>query len=81
MKYINTQNVKLLAKKYGKQVHDKELQVSSDFIAQVHELVEAVVKCNVVKQDSLAGTLRSTEWGNKCIADADSKMEEVDDEG
>ena len=80
MKYINNQNIKLLAKNYGKQVHGKELQVSSDFIAQVHELVEAVVKSNVVKQDNLAGTLRSTEWGNKCIAEANSKMEEVNDE-
>ena len=80
MKYINNQNIKLLAKNYGKQVHGKELQVSSGFIAQVHELVEAVVKSNVVKQDNLAGTLRSTEWGNRCIDDANSKMEEVNDE-
>ncbi len=80
MKYINTQNIKRLAKVYGKQIHEKEVQVSSDFISQVHELVEAVVKSNVVKQDNLAGTLRSTDWGNECLVDANIKLEEVRDE-
>tara|TARA_X000001382_G_scaffold8143_2_gene5932 strand:- start:7477 stop:7722 length:246 start_codon:yes stop_codon:yes gene_type:complete len=80
MKYINTQNIKLFAKKYGKQIHGKDLQVSLEFITQVHELVEAVVKSNVVQQDNLAGTLRSTDWGNNCIADANSKMQEIIDE-
>ena len=80
MKYINTQNIKRLGKLYGKQVHDKELQVSSDFVLQIHELVEAVVKSSVVKQDNLAGTLRDTDWGHKCLEDANSKLEEVHDE-
>tara|TARA_R100001163_G_scaffold63930_1_gene56919 strand:- start:1044 stop:1274 length:231 start_codon:yes stop_codon:yes gene_type:complete len=70
MSYLNKQNIKALAKEYGKQQHNKELQISADFIKQIEHLVEAIVKTNVVKQDKLSGTLRNTEWAKGRLLEA-----------
>ena len=80
MSLLNKQNIKLLAKSYGKQVHDKDLQISSDFISQIEDLVDAVVRSNVAKQDKLLGTQKATEWGHKCLQDADAQLEGSNDE-
>jgi len=80
MNLINTQNTKKLAKAYSKQIHEKDLQISSEFISQVHELVEAVIKSNVSKQDNLLGTLKATEWGSRCLQAANKQLQEVRDD-
>ena len=80
MSLINKQNIKILAKNYGKQVHDKDLQISSDFIIQIEDLVNAVVRTNVAKQDKLAGTLRATDWAHDRLQDAEELLEELRDE-
>ena len=76
MKLLNAQNVKLLAKSYGKQIHNKDLQISGDFVNQINELVQMVVMANVAKQDNLAGTLRSTNWAEDRIVAAGVTFQE-----
>jgi hypothetical protein len=61
---INKKHVKDLAKEYGKQRHEKDLQVSADFMQQINDIVHMIVMTNTAKQDNLAGTLRATEWGH-----------------
>ena len=73
MSYLNKQNVKLLAKDYGYKIYDKKLQVSSRFLSQVEELVEAVIKSQVQKQDNLASTLFETQWASQCLMDAEKE--------
>jgi hypothetical protein len=75
MKFINAQNIKATAKSYGRQIHDKDLQVSADFVAQINDLVHAIVMTNVAKQDNLAGTLRATEWAHDRLQDANELLE------
>lgn len=72
---INKSNIKKLAKSYGRQIHDKDLQVSADFVAQINDLVHAVVMTNVAKQDKLAGTLRATDWAHDRLQDAAELLE------
>lgn len=72
---INKSYVKKLAKSYGKQIHDKDLQVSADFVNQIDYLVKAIVMTNVAKQDKLAGTLRATEWAHDRLQDAEELLE------
>ena len=76
MKLINAKIVRMLSKGYAKQIHGDHYQVSLGYVQQINELVEAVIKSSVAKQDGLAGTLRPTEWGNKCLVDADKQLEE-----
>ncbi len=75
MKFINAKNIKETAKAYGKQIHDKDLQVSSDFVAQINDLVHAIVMTNVAKQDKPAGTLRATDWAHNRLEDANELLE------
>ncbi len=75
MKFINAQNIKATAKSYGRQIHDKDLQVSADFVAQINDLVHAIVMTNVAKQDNLAGTLRATDWAHDRLQAAEELLE------
>lgn len=60
---INTQNVKILAKQFGKNLTDIDYQVSKEFVDQVEELFENVIKYNVLMQDSMhKKTLKATDW-------------------
>ena len=79
MRLTNKQNIMLLAKKYGKQIHGKDLQISADFMHQVNDLVQAVIMANVSNQDNLAGTLRSTSWGYDRLENAQESLEALDE--
>jgi hypothetical protein len=72
---INKTHVKNVAKAYGRQLHDKDLQVSAGFLEEINDIVLALVAVNVAKQDKLAGTLRDTEWAKRSIKNANSFIE------
>ncbi len=72
---INKSHVKNLAKTYGKQIHDKDLRVSDDFVNQINDLIKAVVMTNVTKQDNLAATLKATDWAHDRLEDAEELLE------
>lgn len=72
---INKTHVKNVAKAYGRQLHDKDLQVSAGFLEEMNEIVLALVAVNVAKQDKLAGTLRKTEWAHRQLKNANSFIE------
>tara|TARA_B100001093_G_scaffold152047_2_gene144821 strand:+ start:1677 stop:1925 length:249 start_codon:yes stop_codon:yes gene_type:complete len=69
---INAQNVKALAKDFGSEIYEKDLQVSAAFIEQTADLFAAIIKYQVCKQESLAGTLRETDWANLQIDAAEN---------
>ena len=76
MRLINAQNVKALAKEHGKEIHDKDLQVSGDFMTQVNDLVKAIVMANVENQhESLMWTLRPTDWAHRQLERANETLE------
>ena len=77
MNYINTKSVKQLAKQFGKDIHEKDLNVSLEFVSQVDQLVEAIVKEQVLKQENLSKTLRATSWAEVNLAEASRKQPEV----
>lgn len=72
MSYINKQNIKALAKSCAKTYHDKDVQISADFINQIEQLVELCVKSNVLRQERLKGTLKRTSWASSKIRDGRS---------
>jgi hypothetical protein len=80
MKIINAKIVRLLSKEYAKQIHGGNYQVSQGYLLQINQLVEAVVRSSVAKQEDLAGTLRETQWADKCIMDANNQLEEYKNE-
>lgn len=75
MKLINAKNIRSLSKSYANQIHGKRVLISHAYLQQINDLVEAVVKSNVAKQDNLKGTLQSTNWGNDCLVEADNRLE------
>lgn len=77
MNYINTKAVKELAKKVGSEAYGKDLNVSSDFVQQVDHLVRAIVIEQVLKQENLAKTLRSTSWAEINLAEAARRHPEL----
>lgn len=77
MNYINTKSVKQLAKQFGKDIHERDLNVSLEFVSQVDQLVEAIVKEQVLKQENLSKTLRATSWAEVNLSEASRKQPEV----
>jgi len=70
MKFINAKSIKETAKAYGKQIHDKDLQVSSDFVAQINDLVHA--------SNSYAKVATATGWKYSFRRDSDTAQESRD---
>lgn len=63
MRYINSQNVKALAKE-----KNEGNPVGRDFLEQIDKLVECIVEFNVYKQaDPNRKTLTTTDWADEQI--------------
>ena len=76
---INAQNVKALAKDFGSEIYDKDLQVSAAFIEQTADLFKTIIQYQVLKQDSLAGTLRETDWATVQIKAAEQLIKQTNE--
>ena len=70
-KLVSQQNVKLFAYTVGKEIHNKELRVSGEFVEDISVLLAQAIKYAVQKQGSeLANTIKSPEWLKEQIKEA-----------
>jgi len=77
MNYINTQNIKAIAKEYGEEIRGQETRVGSDFLRDIDRLVEQIV-CMAVRsqEDDKRITLQSTDWMQRQIKEGSRRTEE-----
>lgn len=81
MQFINAQNVKNLAKEYGKEIRGQDTNVGSDFLIDIDRLVEQCVKQAVRSQpDSKRITLQSCDWITRKIKSGEEVTENYEPE-